>query len=272
MLSFLSARTPQPDLLTCAMHEVGVSEVSGRASNPRIDEYLSTVGLSGDETPWCAAFVNWVLEASGLPGTGAPNARSFLRWGMDIPLDDAQPGDIVVFARGSSSWEGHVAFFSRRVDSATIAVVGGNQKNSVCEDTYSTDRLLGVRRLMRKRDSTTIAAGSAAGALTVAKAVVDGVDAAHTAVTRGADTLAKASETAASARDMTRDMTREFAGKLAPAPTSIPQVLVPAPTSIPVPAPTQSPLSMLSLGLTVIVVALIAYIIVERVRKLWKHQ
>ncbi|MDX0262437.1 TIGR02594 family protein [Sinorhizobium meliloti] len=93
-------------------------------------------------TPWCAAFVNAVLGAQGIEGTGKLNARSFLNFGM--PTDAPKPGDIVVMSRGSGA-QGHVGFFQGYDANGNILVLGGNQSNSVKVSAYGTDRLLGFR-------------------------------------------------------------------------------------------------------------------------------
>lgn len=168
---------PLPRILELARAEIGTHEVSGPRSNPRIDEYLSTVGLSGDETPWCAAFINWLLMMLGLAGTGAANARSFLKWGVPVPVDQAKPGDIVVLRRGSSEWQGHVMVFEAygtRADGTRILMgVGGNQSNAVTSAWFSADDVLGIRRVKEVAYSTTVAA--ATGAI-VTKASEQSVD------------------------------------------------------------------------------------------------
>ncbi len=97
-------------------------------------------------TPWCAAMVNACERAVGKKGTGLLNARSFLNYGSKIELGWARPGDIVIFTRGGSSWQGHVAYFVSRSDERTINVIGGNQSNQVCYQKYPIRRILGIRR------------------------------------------------------------------------------------------------------------------------------
>lgn len=117
--------------------------------NPKILQYFADVGhgwVKDDETAWCAAFVGAMLKRAGMPQTGKLNARSYLDWGDEVALDDAQEGDIVVFWRGTpDGWQGHVGFFVRRAG-VSIEVLGGNQANQVNVKRYPVDRLLGVRR------------------------------------------------------------------------------------------------------------------------------
>ena len=103
---------------------------------------------------WCAAFVNSVLEIDGIPGSSSVSeypltARSFLKWGNKVDPADIQRGDVVVFPRGNSGWQGHVGFY---VDTHVYEgrewwiILGGNQKNEVRYDFYSPNRALGIRR------------------------------------------------------------------------------------------------------------------------------
>lgn len=107
-------------------------QMTGEAIDPRV-------------TPWCAAFVNSVLRASGRDGTNSLLARSFLDFGT--PVDEPQEGDIVVLWRDRpDSWKGHVGFYAGQTDDGKIRVLGGNQDNQVSEKTYPASRLLGYRR------------------------------------------------------------------------------------------------------------------------------
>jgi uncharacterized protein (TIGR02594 family) len=131
-----------------ARADIGTKEWKN-GHNPKVVQYFADVGHSwvkDDETAWCAAFVGAMLKRAGMPQTGKLAARSYLEWGERVDLDEAQPGDIVVFWRGSrDSWQGHVGFYVSR-DGDGIQVLGGNQANRVGIETYSGDRLLGVRK------------------------------------------------------------------------------------------------------------------------------
>lgn len=95
-------------------------------------------------TPWCAAFVNGVLGASGVEGTGKLNARSFLNFGM--PTDRPNKGDVVVLSRGDpNGWEGHVGFFQGFDSRGRVQVLAGNQSNGVNVQSFDPGRILGYR-------------------------------------------------------------------------------------------------------------------------------
>lgn len=88
---------------------------------------VRTLPAAGDQTKWCAAFVNFCLGAGNRPMTHSPLSGSFRQFGE--ATDDPQPGDIVVFQAGGSAGDegfGHVAFFLER-DETHVTILGGNQ-------------------------------------------------------------------------------------------------------------------------------------------------
>lgn len=130
-----------------AQKEVGTVEWT-KGDNPKVVAYFKDSGNAGvttDSTAWCAAFVGAMLARSGIKGTGKLNARSYLDWGVHVARQDAQPGDVVIFKRGNSSWQGHVAFFVKD-RGAKIDVLGGNQSDAVNVKGYAASQLLGIRR------------------------------------------------------------------------------------------------------------------------------
>ena len=105
------------------------------------------VGVNVKDTPWCAAFVNAILKKQGIEGTNSNLARSFLTWGKDH-TDKPQVGDIVVLTRGTSSWQGHVAFlYKYPEDSTMVYLLGGNQGDSVCIKQFYKHSIIGIRGL-----------------------------------------------------------------------------------------------------------------------------
>lgn len=115
-------------------HANVLSKFFEASGGPRIDPR---------KTPWCAAFANAVLQASGTKGTGSLAARSFLKWGT--PTQTPTEGDIVVLSRGSNPAHGHVGFYAGETDTH-IKVLGGNQRDSVSVREYPKSRLLGYRK------------------------------------------------------------------------------------------------------------------------------
>ncbi|WCE71594.1 TIGR02594 family protein [Sulfitobacter faviae] len=131
-----------------AQSYIGTTEGPGPEDNPAIMDMYASVGhdwVEHDSVAWCAAFVGHCLEKAGLRSTRRLNARSYLDWGIPVDLAEAQEGDIVVFSRGSKSWQGHVGFFVKTAG-AMIEVLAGNQSDAVNIQRYAKSRLLGVRR------------------------------------------------------------------------------------------------------------------------------
>ena len=128
---------------------IGTIEGPGPADNPVIMEMYASVGhdwVEHDSVAWCAAFVGHCLERSGIRSTRKLTARSYLDWGVPVEVADAQPGDIGVIPRGTSSWQGHV-FFIDRIDGPWVWGLGGNQDDAVNVKRYPVAKLLGVRRM-----------------------------------------------------------------------------------------------------------------------------
>jgi uncharacterized protein (TIGR02594 family) len=142
-------KTGDPPWLKKAFQELGEHEIKGPKSNPDIERFLqSTVegppGHMADETAWCSAFVNSMIEeATLLEGTNSVAARSWLNFGKKITTPVR--GCIVVFSRPDAGPAfGHVAFFLKK-SGDKIRVLGGNQSNAVSIADYAASRLLGYR-------------------------------------------------------------------------------------------------------------------------------
>lgn len=122
--------------LEAALHELelGVRELPGERHHPRILRYFRETQLPvpprGDETAWCAAFVNFCLMVAGYEGTGSAMAASFDGWGSEVSRLEARPRDIVRLWRGTpTSGFGHVGFWMR--DSGSFLwMLGGNQSET----------------------------------------------------------------------------------------------------------------------------------------------
>ena len=137
---------------------IGTTEGPGAANNPTVMEMYASVGhdwVEHDSVAWCAAFVGHCLETAGIRSTRKLTARSYLDWGVPVEIADAQPGDIGVIPRGSSSWQGHV-FFIDRIEGAWVWGLGGNQSDAVNVKRYPVSKLLGVRRTGNVAPSSTL--------------------------------------------------------------------------------------------------------------------
>lgn len=144
---------PNVTALEWAKKRLGEREVPGDGDNPFIVWCFAQVGrpaVTDDEIPWCAAFAGAALKDSGnhyLEGNLL--AREYLKYGVE--LSEPEIGALVIMKRGSSSWQGHVAFVSY-VDAHVIRYIGGNQADAVTEETISRNdaRILGYRRAVPK--------------------------------------------------------------------------------------------------------------------------
>ena len=136
-----------PSTVLVASNYIEYSESTHRVE---LREYLEVDPV---RTEWCAAFVNSVLEESGLPTNKDHKypltARAFLDWGFVILPDQIESGDVVVFPRGSQGWQGHVGFYVNTVHingEEHYAILGGNQRNKVSIVLYPARKALGIRR------------------------------------------------------------------------------------------------------------------------------
>jgi len=141
------------DYMKVAQKFLGSHEVRDGAALSEFIKRSSGISIDPKTTAWCAAFVNAVLGASGLQGTGKLNARSFLQFGT--PTSQPQVGDIVVLSRGDpKGWQGHVGFFQGYDDNGNVLVLGGNQGNKVSVAPYKAEKVLGFRQAGRVDEAT----------------------------------------------------------------------------------------------------------------------
>ena len=143
--------------LDLATRFLDLEEVAGPASNPAVLAMLrlDNAWPAGDDVPWCSAFANYIAWLLDLPRSKSLAARSWLKVGTAVALDDAEPGfDVVVLKRGGANQpgpdvlnaQGHVAFYVGH-DAARVRVLGGNQSDAVTIAAFPVGQVLGVRRI-----------------------------------------------------------------------------------------------------------------------------
>lgn len=129
---------------------LGVEEVPGPGSNPRIEMYHASTqgGAATDDVSWCSSFVNYCVEQAGYVGTDSKWAMSWhdQKWGTTVTTNPVE-GDIAVFCRrvGGSSGKiegGHVGFWLAD-QGAGILLLGGNQSNRVKKSVYPKGGMMG---------------------------------------------------------------------------------------------------------------------------------
>lgn len=126
-----------PPWMEVALREQGVAEWNP-GDNPRIIEYLASVGVrGGDETSWCAAFVNWCMMRSGFRGHGTGLAGRWISYGRGIV---PAYGCVVVLQPLSAGASGHVGFL-HAMDQTNVWLLSGNSANRVRLSAYSRGKL-----------------------------------------------------------------------------------------------------------------------------------
>jgi uncharacterized protein (TIGR02594 family) len=133
--------------MAIARRKLGIHEIPGPGANTFILECLrsTTIGRpdnQSDETAWCSAFANRVMQLAGYDGTNSAWARSWLDWGREPADAEFGPGVIVILERGEYS--GHVGFLEDW-DDGRVKLLGGNQGNAVSEAWFPMRRVLGFR-------------------------------------------------------------------------------------------------------------------------------
>ena len=133
--------------------DLGVEEVPGNGSNPRILDYAefaapdSPLRAQGDDIPWSGLFVAWVVAQSGVdPGNFPENPyrnRTWLKFGAEL----AEPvsGAIALFYTNRRDSPASVMGFFDGEDDKGIYIIAGNVKNSVARVQVPRDRLIGFR-------------------------------------------------------------------------------------------------------------------------------
>jgi uncharacterized protein (TIGR02594 family) len=121
--------------LKIALKEIGVFEIHGKDNSSRILEYTQyTAGkYSNDETPWCGAFMAWVVAQAGMPASiqFPERALAWKDYGYQIP--EPVSGCIAVKSRKGG---GHVTMVVGMDNKGNLLCVGGNQNDEVNISAY----------------------------------------------------------------------------------------------------------------------------------------
>ena len=100
-------------------------------NNPEILKYFNhtqlknTPASESDQTPWCATFVNYCLESSGIDGTKWATAYSFKGYGETYSKLNPKYGSIAIMNYS------HVGFVIGQTPNGRIILLGGNQNNAI---------------------------------------------------------------------------------------------------------------------------------------------
>lgn len=131
-----------------ARKDLGLTEVVGPASNPRIQYAINLAAkwLEKDDskTAWCGCMMGlWCIELGLAVPKAYYRAISWLDWGTAVEPGDEQLGDVVVMHRPGGN---HVTLFEGVATATTWNCLGGNQSNQVKSSLYGKSAVLGVRR------------------------------------------------------------------------------------------------------------------------------
>lgn len=139
---------------------LGLQEREGSEHHPLIQWWFELCGLARetpDEVAWCSAFCQHAPYELGLQRSHSAAARSWLKVGRPVAIEDALKGfDVVVLKRGkgpqpgpevTSGAPGHVGYFAG-LDGLNVLLLGGNQANRVSIAPFPIADILGVRRLI----------------------------------------------------------------------------------------------------------------------------
>lgn len=127
-------------IVELAHKEVGVEEIDGSNCGPRVNEFKSATNLPPKEAwPWCAAFIDWIVQRAMMECAGAytfqrpktAGAWDLENWSLKQddstqtkrnPGNDVKAGDIVIFKFS------HVGFAVGDADAetATVKTIEGN--------------------------------------------------------------------------------------------------------------------------------------------------
>lgn len=138
--------TDRPTWFEAAIKEIGTRELPDNRG-PAIRRYIQLGKCGHEGDPWCAIFVNAMLESVGIPGTQSPSSQSYTHHQNFVKLQGPAIGAIVVYWRISqNSGLGHVGFYAGQDKHSFIDTLGGNESDMVrAEMLNSQGRTFGLR-------------------------------------------------------------------------------------------------------------------------------
>lgn len=142
-MASVDTSTVEPAWLLQARRDLGVREIAGAPTAPRISQMLQQLGAwwRDDETPWCGVAEAAWFAASGIaPPKAWYRAKAWLDWGQVLPAPAV--GCVVVFERTGG---GHVGLVVGADDAGRLLVLGGNQGDRVCIAPFDPARVRGYR-------------------------------------------------------------------------------------------------------------------------------
>lgn len=134
-----------PAWLAKAHEEMGVEEVAGAESNPRILEYYASVGHAwvkdDSKQAWCGYFLAWLFKDTHPLPAEPWRARAWEAWGD--PIGEPVPGAVGIMPRTSDPALGHVFLFVQwSKDRQHVYGLGGNQGDKVCIQRFPARKVI----------------------------------------------------------------------------------------------------------------------------------
>ncbi|MGB0907877.1 MAG: CHAP domain-containing protein [Maricaulaceae bacterium] len=130
---FEGLKDSNPNELDLSGAEAKYNEEWRTRANPLITSFFAmtnTLPAKGDQTPWCAAFVSFILYAANKPNKFSALSGAYRKYSYST--NHPQLGDIVVFRKNGPDGDkgfGHVGFYINQTDT-TVRVLGGNQRGT----------------------------------------------------------------------------------------------------------------------------------------------
>lgn len=145
LLKTVEIKTKQePDIISSALPYDGYNQLSHR------NELKVMMNIDPVIVPWCAGFMNYVLDKAGYQHTDSLLASSYHQYGTKVKIP--QRGDIVILRRTGGSGR-HVGFFYDFVyndGEQYIRLLGGNQQKAVRISEYPMNIVIEYRRPVKK--------------------------------------------------------------------------------------------------------------------------
>lgn len=138
--------TDRPSWFNAAIKEIGTHELPDNRG-PAIRRYIQLGKCGHEGDPWCAIFVNAMLESVRIPGTKSPSSQSYTHHSDFVKLQGPAIGAIVIYWRISkNSGLGHVGFYAGEDKNGFIDTLSGNESDMVRAEMLNPNgRTFGLR-------------------------------------------------------------------------------------------------------------------------------
>lgn len=134
----------EKDIISVAMNYNGYDQIKNRR------ELKELLAIDPVHVPWCAGFLNYILDKAGYKSTNSLSAASYHQYGYKV--SEPKPGDIVLMKRRGGSGR-HVAFFYGYYYEDGVQYVqllGGNQDKAVSIKPVPKNLIVEYRRPVKK--------------------------------------------------------------------------------------------------------------------------